>query len=408
MKVLVAHSGTQHSMRVAQALYNAGHDVTYVTTVYNKKKSLTRLVSKLLTGDSRKRAEARNVSYFPEENIVQVCEIFALVMLLIKRIRIARKLYYFMEDSMRTRFGRRIVRFCRDYEAVVMFDTQAYYAFNLLRKQEPKCIRIIDYSAAFSNYSLDFYKTVFKLFPKYKDSLYKERSFLWNKKILTKFYNEAFLSDHIVTASTFVKKSIMSYGISEEKISVIPYGSNIELCRHVYSPSSTLRVLYVGNVTVMKGIPFVFEALKRCPTLDVVVTFVGEASNDIVQMANGDDRCKFVGRIPHSSVKSYLKEADLFLFPSLSDGFGFAPLEAMNYGVPCAVSDNAGISDLITKENGFVIHHSNSEDIANVLLWCVSHRTELYEMRAAAYKTAESCTWDCYQNGWANVMNSLH
>lgn len=407
MKIIVAHSGTQHSLRVAQALNDSGYDVTYITSVYNKKGGLTNMVSKFLRGDSKKRANNRTVDYFPEDRIVQVCEFYGLLMLVVKRFPHFRKLYYFMEDRMRTKFGKNVVKLSKDSDALIMFDTQAFYAFDKLKTLNSRCVRIIDYSAAFSNYSLYLYENIFKKFPAYKESLYTERSFLWNDKIIAKFYNEAFLSDHIVVASSFVKRSLTEFGVSAENVSTIPYGSNIKLYKFKYTPLSTLRVLYVGNVSVMKGIPFVLEAIKQIPHIDIQLTFVGAVSEDIIQMAAGDNRCKFVGRIPRDEVKKYLMDADVFVFPSLSDGFGFAPLEAMNYGVPCIVSDNAGISDLITADNGFVVPHGDVKAIKDILCWCCCHRPELLEMRKAAYNTAKECTWERYRLQWDTTIKSL-
>ena len=66
MKVVVAHPHQQHSYRLASAIKKAGHELVYVTTVYNKPFSLTKIVESLLSGDDRKKAQSRrgNVQFF--------------------------------------------------------------------------------------------------------------------------------------------------------------------------------------------------------------------------------------------------------------------------------------------------------------------------------------------------------
>ena len=83
------------------------------------------------------------------------------------------------------------------------------------------------------------------------------------------------------------------------------------------------------------------------------------------------------------------QKADVFIFPSLSDGFGYAPLEAMNYGVPCIVTETSGISDILCdKDEGFIIRAESSDDIKQKIEWCCNNRDKLLLMGKKAKEKA--------------------
>ena len=290
---------------------------------------------------------------------------------------------------------------------VIMFDTQAGYAFKKLNELKCACIKVIDYSAAYAEESLRLYKDVMVKFPQYTQELYDERKMLWDAKKMFFFKKELSESDYVLTASNFVKASVLKYK-PNKKCFVVPYGASFEIKKERRVATKTLKIVYVGNVTVMKGIPFVFEALANLKSEDLEIVFVGAVTESIKNMVKDDSRCRFVGRVPHDAVGTYLKDADIFLFPSLSDGFGIAPLEAMYYGIPCIISENAGVSDIILEgQNGFIIPAMSAKAIQDKLEWCLQHRQELMQMRELAYQTAERYTWDNYAQGIQEMLNEI-
>lgn len=86
MKVVVAHPHQQHSYRLASAIKKAGHELVYVTTVYNKPFSLTKIVESLLSGDDRKKAQSRRCDYLKDSEVKQFCELGGLIVLLLFRL----------------------------------------------------------------------------------------------------------------------------------------------------------------------------------------------------------------------------------------------------------------------------------------------------------------------------------
>ena len=73
--------------------------------------------------------------------------------------------------------------------------------------------------------------------------------------------------------------------------------------------------------------------------------------------------------------------AELFVLPSLEDGFGFVAAEAMACGIPVVVTDQCGAAEWVTAgENGWVVPAGNVDALADVLETAIVRRTDLAEM----------------------------
>jgi glycosyltransferase involved in cell wall biosynthesis len=86
---------------------------------------------------------------------------------------------------------------------------------------------------------------------------------------------------------------------------------------------------------------------------------------------------------PQDPVPVY-QRAELLVFPSLHDGFGFVVAEAMACGLPVIVTRDAGASEWVTPECGWIVPAADSEAIAAALTDAMSRRSDLTEMGARA------------------------
>ena len=93
MKILVVHPAQQHSYRLAAALEEKGWLYRYVTTVYNKKKSITGVITHLLPKQLKIKASNRRCEALPEEKVILFCEGAGLLKLLIMHFRKLRPIY---------------------------------------------------------------------------------------------------------------------------------------------------------------------------------------------------------------------------------------------------------------------------------------------------------------------------
>jgi glycosyltransferase involved in cell wall biosynthesis len=94
--------------------------------------------------------------------------------------------------------------------------------------------------------------------------------------------------------------------------------------------------------------------------------FVGPTQIDVTQDLRLHTQCRWFGVAPRVEVDSYYRDADVFIFPTLSDGFGLTQLEAQSWKLPVIASRNCGevVRDGF---NGVLLDEVSGEAIANVL-----------------------------------------
>ena len=178
------------------------------------------------------------------------------------------------------------------------------------------------------------------------------------------FKEEAILADAILAASPFVRDGLIDLGLDATRISVVPYGLDVDWGKADSDPVPG-RVLFVGNVNYLKGVQYLAEASRiltkrRAP---VEVRIVGPFQESTV--ARPEFRgVAYLGQVPRDEVHRQYRTADVFVFPTLSDGFGLVMLEAMAWGVPVVCTPNCG--DLVRDgENGFVVQPRDARGLAD-------------------------------------------
>lgn len=161
---------------------------------------------------------------------------------------------------------------------------------------------------------------------------------------------ECELADRIVVDSEWSRDALVREAVAAAKIQVIPlaYESAVATRAIVrerptrFTSARPLRVLSLGYGNVRKGIVETLEALELLGDTPVDVTFVGPISMTIPRRWQNDPRVHWAGYLPRSQALERYGDADVFLFPSHSDGFGLTQLEAQAHGVPLIASPNSG------------------------------------------------------------------
>jgi glycosyltransferase involved in cell wall biosynthesis len=118
--------------------------------------------------------------------------------------------------------------------------------------------------------------------------------------------------------------------------------------------SGPTRLLWVGALQPLKGLPLLLEALSVAGK-DVTLTVVGSGpelrrSQRLVAQAGLRDSVQFLGQLPHSELQRLYPETDIFVFTSLRDTSGNVLLEAMAAGLPVIALDWAGPHDLLSQD----------------------------------------------------------
>ncbi|MBW4649291.1 MAG: glycosyltransferase family 4 protein [Kastovskya adunca ATA6-11-RM4] len=214
---------------------------------------------------------------------------------------------------------------------------------------------------------------------------------------------EVQLADHIFVPSSFVKQSLLDFGIKPEKISVIPYGAPVDYFRPQPKLDERFRALFVGRVGPRKGVHYLIQAWQNLQLPDAELVLVGANEFPVGWLDKYANICRYIPSVPHASLMNYYTTASVFVFPSLVEGFGLVLLEAMACGIPViTTSHTAGINLFTDGVEGFIIPIRDVEAIQEKLEWCYRHPLELAEMGKAARRKAEQLTWKSYRQKLAS------
>jgi glycosyltransferase involved in cell wall biosynthesis len=161
---------------------------------------------------------------------------------------------------------------------------------------------------------------------------------------------ECELADGIVVNSEWTRGCLEGAGIPAAKLHVVPLAYEAErgdaaftrTYPTAFSASRPLRVAYVGQVAVAKGAAAMLEALSLLKGVPLQLRIVGAEGMLIPQRFRADPRIDWRGPVARSEVMQHYRECDVLLFPTLSDGFGMAQIEARAWHLPIIASRRCG------------------------------------------------------------------
>ena len=209
----------------------------------------------------------------------------------------------------------------------------------------------------------------------------------WNS-----WYNECELADQIVVNSAWSTKALLGEGLPAEKVSIMPVAyepapettSFVRDYPDAFTSQRPLRVLFLGQINLRKGVWQLFDAVKILAREAVEFWFVGPVQIDVPSELKNDASVKWFGAVPRSQVHEYYKNADVFIFPTLSDGFGLTQLEAQSWKLPVVASRHCGevVCDGV---NGVLLEEVSGRAIADVLLQFLRSPETLKAMSARSF-----------------------
>jgi glycosyltransferase involved in cell wall biosynthesis len=172
---------------------------------------------------------------------------------------------------------------------------------------------------------------------------------------LERIHEEMALADCLIVHSSHTLRSLASAGVDVSRGVVVPPAFTPAaggVARTPY-PGRPLRVLYVGNVNLAKGFHVLAEAIRTLGA-DATLTAVGGVQLDGGYLRSIASDAAFTGQLSQAEVARHMAEADVLVFPTLSDGFGLVQLEAMAQGLPVVATSACGdvVRDGI---DGFVV-----------------------------------------------------
>jgi glycosyltransferase involved in cell wall biosynthesis len=212
----------------------------------------------------------------------------------------------------------------------------------------------------------------------------------------------------VVVVSTPLRERILSEGIPPEKVVVVPNGVDPSLFRGAAPgdgggtvpprEEGTRRILFVGQLVEVKGIPTLLRALALLAgsgATDVRLHLVGEGPlRDSLEGLSEElavsPFVRFEGQRPHGEVPGWMASSDLLVLPSAREGCPNVVLEALASGLPVVASRVGGIPDVVGTGQGILVPPGDPEALASALREALGRRWERDEVRGAV----TGLTWD--------------
>lgn len=218
-------------------------------------------------------------------------------------------------------------------------------------------------------------------------------------------------ADLITTVSKFSKREITDIlSVPESKIRVVYNGIDQYFLddgqgKKVQVPEK--YILFVGKLSPRKNIKRAIEAFKRAKrsaALPHKLLFVGGRDSLIYQdMDLKQEDIIHIGYVSKESLKYVYNEASILLYPSLYEGFGIPPLEAMACGTPVVASDAAAFPEILS-DSAELPDPYDVDDISDSILTILQNKRKREVMIEKGRKRSEKFTWENAVDSLENVL----
>lgn len=227
---------------------------------------------------------------------------------------------------------------------------------------------------------------------------------------LDKKDQELALADVIFVASSFTKKTLEEYSGKLPEIKVIPYGFPEVKHKKTYLPliDRKLKVLFIGGLSQRKGLSYLFEAIEGMEN-KVELTIVGHKAVPNCNALNvALEKHNWIPSLSHDQVLDCMREHDVFVFPSLFEGFGLVITEAMSQGIPVITTERTAGPDLIKDgKDGWIVSAGSSIAIKEVITQILEKPELLEQLGLAAQNKAQTRPWAVYGQEMADAISSI-
>jgi len=280
---------------------------------------------------------------------------------------------------------------CRLVRTDVTFLHGSYFMIRTARRARALGSITVDISVSAyipANVALEREELAALGFPEYQGSYSKLASHVLSVDAL----------DYLILMSNFTKQTYLAAGYSEERIFI----AHLDIDTERFSPmnrtekniNEPFRILYLAFTTPLKGLEYLLDAWESLHLPDTELVIVGgfsempeELKQDYTGRIQSDPHIKWV--LGTHTPELYYRDASVFVFPSLTEGFGRVTLEAMACGIPVITTENAqGIVE--DGKTGFVVPIRNADAIKEKIEYLYYHRAITEQMGRQARKAVEN------------------
>ena len=222
-------------------------------------------------------------------------------------------------------------------------------------------------------------------------------------------------ADAVIALTQDMKTQIQK--IYSREILVIPNGIDIKSFEKSSREKARAKlrikkkeriVTFVGTLRPIKGLEYLVQALnimgKKGPRVKLMLVGDGEEKEHLEGLVGElelEEDVMFIGRVPNEEIPEYMAASDVFVLPSLSEGFPNVVLQAMAAGLPIIASKVGGLPEIIEEGgNGFLVEPKNAAQIADRI-------SQLLEDDELRLKISRNNRRKATQYSWEAVVDRL-
>ena len=402
MRIAVVHPGTQHAFRLVFELDRLGHEVTFCTGLAFRASSSVARLATLISGPHR-RIVASHTFRGTQEVDLQTRPFVSITALVASKAGWHRAIPW-RNNAFQRSVVRKLVSLSPD--VVIGFDTSSHIvAEHCLSMNIPF---VLDQSIApFAAKQQMLQHLAFEQ-PGWVDTLRPK-----SEQECRNEDHEITLATRIVAASAFTKNGLVQSGVEPFRIEIIPFGVDSDRFKAAPNPTRTrpsnlLRFIFVGSVTARKGVPILLKAWEKVRSVGRELVLVGSMSQEVRKLIPEAEDIKLTGPVPHTEVAALMASSDVFVFPSLCEGFGLVLLEALASGLPVIATRATAAPDLIEGRGcGEIIEPNDAEALAVAMRGYAEDRDRLCSEAARSIAIAREYGWDRYARHWDRVLRTV-
>jgi glycosyltransferase involved in cell wall biosynthesis len=210
-------------------------------------------------------------------------------------------------------------------------------------------------------------------------------------------------STRIISLSKFLNDKAISYGVSENKTSIIPFGVDTvnfkPLPLNEKYPNS---VLFIGRWSKEKGTGLLLEIAKRLQNINFILIGVNQT-----KLGVNEPNLHPIGFVAHNEIPNYMTLGKVVISTSLTEGQPMSCLEALACGKPVIANRAGALPDFITPDVGWIFEKNNVDSAVQILEGALKNDQLLAIKGKNAREYALNYSWEAHREKVSALLDSL-
>ncbi len=221
------------------------------------------------------------------------------------------------------------------------------------------------------------------------------------------------LADVVVTVSKYTAHTcVRSYNVDFKKVKVVHNGLTYLEINPIKTVFKGKTVLFLGRVTQQKGALNFLKIAEIIASKNKSIRFVvagrGDQLNEMIEKSASkvlSGKITFTGFVDHKELSKLFSVADVYCMPSESEPFGLSSVEASSLGLPCVISKQSGVKEVL--KGAVAVDYWDYDGFANAISDLLTNKERRDSVVAMQNESLKKITWDTAGQKIAKILSEL-